>query len=68
MPHPLLSTAFPSKKHAQQEKKLIPILPDISSFSTLGKTVYTQLNEIAHEYFGETATTVLASVPNSGLI
>ena len=68
MQHPLLSTAFPSKKHAQQEKKSIPILPDISSSSTLGKTVYTQLNEIAHEYFGETATTVLASVPNSGLI
>ena len=51
------------------EKKLIPILPhDISSFSMLGKTVYTQLNEIAHEYFGETATSVLASVPNYGLI
>ena len=68
MQHPLLSTAFPSKKHAQHQKKSISILPDISSSSTLGKTVFTQLNEIAHEYFGETATTVLASVPKSGLI
>ena len=67
--HASLITAFPAKKKTIHQTRTITIQPgDLSSASALGKTVCTQLDAISHQHLGETATDVLVSFQNSGLI